>query len=79
MGRTPPDWLTRTTYAHRGLHAPGVPENSLAAALAAIERGFGIECDIQRSRDDHPMVFHDWELDRLTNGTGETEDYLADE
>ncbi|MEO0689452.1 MAG: glycerophosphodiester phosphodiesterase family protein, partial [Pseudomonadota bacterium] len=29
--------------------------------------------------DDHPMVFHDWELERLTNGTGETEDYLADE
>ncbi|MEM6826312.1 MAG: glycerophosphodiester phosphodiesterase family protein [Pseudomonadota bacterium] len=79
MGSTPPDWLTRTTYAHRGLHAPGVPENSKAAALAAIERGLGIECDIQRSRDDHPMVFHDWKLDRLTNGTGETEDYLADE
>lgn len=79
MTRKPPDWLTRTTYAHRGLHGPGVPENSLAAALAAIERGLGIECDVQRSRDDHPMVFHDWELERLTNGTGETEDYLADE
>ncbi|MEO1047615.1 MAG: glycerophosphodiester phosphodiesterase family protein [Pseudomonadota bacterium] len=79
MTRKPPDWLTRMTYAHRGLHSPGVPENSLAAAQAAIESGFGIECDVQRSRDDHPMVFHDWELERLTNGTGETEDYLADE
>jgi glycerophosphoryl diester phosphodiesterase len=37
-------------YAHRGLHGPGVPENSLAAD-AAVARGFGIECDVQRSHD----------------------------
>jgi len=79
LARKLPDWLTRMTYAHRGLHSPGVPENSLAAAQAAIESGFGIECDVQRSRDDHPMVFHDWELERLTNQTGQTEEYAADE
>lgn len=70
--RPAPDWLTRWEYAHRGLHGAGVPENSLAAAAGAIARGMGIECDIQRSRDDHPMVFHDWELARLTGATGET-------
>ncbi len=68
--RPAPDWLTAWEYAHRGLHRPGVPENSLAAAEGAIARGMGIECDIQRSHDDHPMVFHDWDLVRLTGEAG---------
>jgi glycerophosphoryl diester phosphodiesterase len=72
-------WLTAWEYAHRGLHHEGAPENSLAAAQAAIAAGMGIECDIQRSRDDHPMVFHDWELERLTGETGETKASTADE
>lgn len=70
MDRAPPDWLTRQTYAHRGLHNVGIPENSRAAAIAAMEAGYGIECDIQLSRDNVPMVFHDWELDRLTDERG---------
>jgi len=77
-GRRAPDWLTRWEYAHRGLHGPGVPENSLAAAEAAIAAGLGIECDIQRSLDDHPMVFHDWELARMTGQKGETEEWVSD-
>jgi glycerophosphoryl diester phosphodiesterase len=68
--RPAPGWLTRHEYAHRGLHGAGVPENSLAAAEGAIARGMGIECDIQRSSDDHPMVFHDWDLARLTGASG---------
>lgn len=79
MHRAAPDWLTQWEYAHRGLHSSGVPENSLAAAEAAIAAGMGIECDIQISRDDHPIVFHDWDLERLTGATGATEDRLADE
>lgn len=77
--RRAPDWLTRYEYAHRGLHSAGVPENSLAAAERAIAAGMGIECDIQRSRDDHPMVFHDWVLERMTGEEGETEFWVADE
>lgn len=77
--RRAPDWLTRWEYAHRGLHKAGVPENSLAAAEGAIAAGMGIECDIQRSRDDHPMVFHDWELERLAGAAGSTEGFVADE
>lgn len=68
--RSAPGWLTQWEFAHRGLHGAGVPENSLAAAEGAMARGMGIECDIQRSADDHPMVFHDWELSRLTGATG---------
>jgi len=77
--RAAPDWLTKWEYAHRGLHSPGVPENSLAAAEAAIAAEMGIECDVQRSRDDHPMVFHDWDLERLTGVTGATEERLSEE
>jgi len=76
--RPAPDWLTQWEYAHRGLHGEGVPENSLAAAEGAIARGMGIECDIQRSRDDHPIVFHDWDLARLTGETGVAGERSAD-
>src|SRR3546814_8976744 len=79
LDRPAPDWLTRWTYAHRGLHGPGVPENSLLGARLAIEAGMGIECDVQRSCDDHPMVFHDWELARLTGEEGKTESRTKDE
>lgn len=71
-GRRAPSWLTEWEYAHRGLHGESIPENSLAGARLAIERGMGIECDIQRSRDEWPMVFHDWDLLRLTGVDGET-------
>lgn len=63
-------WLAQWRYAHRGLHDAGRAENSLGAATAAIARGLGIECDVQLSADGRPVVFHDWELDRLTAETG---------
>ncbi|WP_265501826.1 glycerophosphodiester phosphodiesterase family protein [Paracoccus beibuensis] len=59
-----------TPLAHRGLHGAGVPENSLAAARAAIDAGYGIECDIQPAADGTPMVFHDYQLSRLTGRDG---------
>ncbi|MBN8499714.1 MAG: glycerophosphodiester phosphodiesterase [Sphingomonadales bacterium] len=77
--RSPPpksekvSWLGSVSYAHRGLHVPGVPENSLAAFRDAIDRGMGIECDVQRTADGHAVVFHDFELDRLTAETGPVE------
>lgn len=77
--RRTPEWLTEWEYAHRGLHGDGVPENSLEGARLAIDAGMGVECDIQRSRDDHPMVFHDWDVDRLTGQSGETGSFTADE
>lgn len=77
--RAAPDWLTRQTYAHRGLHRAGVVENSRSAILAALDGGFGIECDVQLSRDNVPMVFHDWELDRLTAESGDVAARDADD
>ena len=63
-----PDWLTARPIAHRGLHdrAASRPENTLAAARAAVAGGFAIECDVQLSADGEAMVFHDAALGRLT-------------
>lgn len=69
MAVLPPEF-TRMPIAHRGLHGPGVPENSLAAALAAVSSGYGIELDIQPASDGTPMVFHDYDLKRLTGEDG---------
>lgn len=63
-------FLTRAPFAHRGLHGGGVVENSRAAFEAAIAAGHGIETDVQVSKDGVAMVFHDYELDRLTKKAG---------
>ena len=59
-----PDFL-RLPVAHRGLHGPGVPENSLAAIRAAVAAGYAIEFDIQPAAGGTPMVFHDYDLSRM--------------
>lgn len=58
--------------AHRALHdrAQGRIENSPAAIRAAIAAGYGIEIDVQRSADGEAMVFHDYDLQRLTGAKG---------
>lgn len=65
-----PSWVTSVPIAHRGLHGPSVPENSLAAFQRARERGVGIELDVQLTKDGVPVVFHDETLERLTGVRG---------
>ncbi len=67
-------WMIERPIAHRGLHDvnKGIFENTLSAASAAISGNFNIELDIQPSADMVPMVFHDFELGRLTGETGQT-------
>jgi glycerophosphoryl diester phosphodiesterase len=62
----------RRPIAHRGLHMPAGPriENTAAAFQAAIDKGYGIECDLQPASDGTPMVFHDDKLDRLVAASG---------
>ena len=62
----PPSWLSMTPVAHRGLHADGVPENSLAAFDAAARAGFAMELDVHISRDSRLVVTHDVDTARLT-------------
>ena len=64
--KTKPTEVLLCDYAHRGLHKEGVPENSLAAFEDACRAGFGIELDVQLSRDGEVMVFHDYTLVRMT-------------
>lgn len=61
-------WL----YAHRGLHdnASDAPENSMRAFQKAVDAGFGIELDVQLTKDGVPVVFHDDTLQRIC-GVGE--------
>lgn len=53
--------------AHRGLHSKdkSVPENSMEAFRLAAEAGYGIELDVQLSKDGQVVVFHDDGLKRV--------------
>lgn len=68
--RTELERLGALPFAHRGLHGGRVIENSGGAVAAAVAGGFGIEIDVQLSLDGEAMVFHDYELDRLTASRG---------
>jgi glycerophosphoryl diester phosphodiesterase len=71
MTRLPAEFLT-IPIAHRALHdvRDGRPENSLAAISAAVDAGYGIEIDVQLSSDNAAIVFHDYDLGRLTAHKG---------
>ena len=73
-------WLVARPIAHRGLHdkAKGVIENTASAALAAIEAKYAIECDVQITSDGEAVVFHDFVLDRLTEGSGRLDKLRAE-
>lgn len=76
-----PEGFHRVPLAHRGLHdvADGRPENSRAGIAAAITAGYGIEIDLQLSRDGQAMVFHDYDLKRLTAAAGPVRQRTAEE
>ncbi len=59
--------LEYKNYAHRGLHnkSKTIPENSMAAFRKAVEHGYGIELDIQFTKDKKIVVFHDDTLNRV--------------
>lgn len=64
-------------YAHRGLHCPGKPENSMAAFRAALEHGYGVELDVHLLKDGTLAVMHDSLLKRTTGAEGRIEDLTA--
>ncbi len=67
--------------AHRGLHSPDkkIPENSLAAFRAATEAGYGIELDLQLTKDEQIVVFHDDTLNRVCGIDNRVDFYTYDE
>lgn len=67
-------------WAHRGC-SQRYPENTLLAfeKAAKLSGLTGIELDIQLTRDGHLVVFHDENVDRTTDGTGELRSYTLTE
>lgn len=59
-------WLTKMYIAHRGFHNSEFPENSVGSFESAIQEGFAIELDLQVTKDNKVVVFHDEHLERMT-------------
>ena len=61
-------------YIHRVAHRGGAqlaPENTIAAFLNALSLPIdAIELDVHMSRDGHVIVFHDNQVNKHTNGSG---------
>ena len=68
-------------YAHRGLfdNESDAPENSLAAFQKAVDAGYGMELDVQLTKDDKVVVFHDATLERMCGVQGNVWDYTLEE
>ena len=68
-------------FAHRGLHSKthGIPENSMSAFRAAIQKNYGIELDLHLTRDGELVVFHDDDLKRVCGRPERPEDLTAAE
>lgn len=55
-------------FAHRGVHNNAdIPENSIKAFKLAIKNNLNIELDLQLTKDNVLVVFHDSNLKRMTN------------
>ena len=81
MGKPDTAPLFDRHYAHRGLHdnQTDAPENSMPAFKKAVDAGYGIELDVQLTRDRIPVVFHDETLDRVCGVSGNVRDYTYEE
>ena len=68
-------------YAHRGLHDnhSDAPENSMKAFKKAVDAGYGIEMDIQLTKDKIPVVFHDETLNRMCGVEGKVWEFTYEE
>ncbi len=68
-------------YAHRGLHdnETDAPENSMKAFRLAVESGFGIELDVQLTKDGIPVIFHDSTLERMCGVPGRLDAYTYEQ
>ncbi len=79
--RTDSYLFTNHLYAHRGLfdNDTDAPENSMKAFKKAVDAGYGIEMDIQLTKDNEVVVFHDAQLERMCHEEGKVRDYTLDE
>lgn len=66
MKKIKESWIARKYIAHRGLHNDTIIENTLLAFQKAVDLGYAIELDVHRIVDGNIVVFHDYNLKRLT-------------
>ena len=65
--------------AHRGASG-AAPENTIAAFKKALVDGCdGFEFDVQQTKDGEIVVFHDWTLERTSNGNGYLRNHTLEE
>ncbi|MDO4851793.1 MAG: glycerophosphodiester phosphodiesterase family protein [Clostridia bacterium] len=67
--------------AHRGFYEKdqSVPENTLRAFERAVEHGYGVELDVQLTKDGEVVVFHDDIVDRETEYKGRVDSFTLEE
>ena len=56
-----------THYIHRGLAKKSFKENTLSAFKYSFKKRYGIETDLQVTKDDQLICFHDFNLRRKFN------------
>jgi glycerophosphoryl diester phosphodiesterase len=79
MMPTHPRRAAPLVVAHRGASAYA-PENTIAAYELALDQGAdALEIDVHLSRDDQPVVIHDFTLERTTDGRGRVRDLTVSE
>lgn len=73
--------LKKWHYAHRGFHDnhSDSVENSMLAFTCAKKHQYGIELDVQLTKDHQVIVFHDDDLERMCGIKKEVKDYTYDE
>ncbi|MBQ4064635.1 MAG: glycerophosphodiester phosphodiesterase, partial [Clostridia bacterium] len=65
--------------AHRGLHCDDAVENTLPAFRRAAEKGYGVELDVQLSRDGEAVICHDYDVKRVFGVDRKVKDLTAAE
>lgn len=61
------EFLKSNLIAHRGLQTLNVIENTIPAFIKAMDMNYIIELDIHILKDDTIVIYHDYNLKRLTN------------
>lgn len=66
-------------FAHRGFSGR-YPENTMLAFTKAVETGcYGIEIDVQLTKDGELVIIHDEGVERTTGAKGYIRDYTLDQ
>lgn len=74
-------WIQTHDIAHRGLYLKdqSIPENSLSAFSNALSHGYSIELDLNITKDDKVIAFHDHSLERICRDSRLLSDVTYDE